>query len=95
MVMCRFTTKPLFAFEPKKNGKHETIKLTELARNDSVLKGMAESPINRESLHLPSMSLAVDEDEDSLLLLTAVVEGVTGALSGTAGAGESEEKSRR
>ena len=30
------------------------------------------------------MSFAVDEDEDSLLLLTAVVEGVTGGLSGTA-----------
>lgn len=41
------------------------------------------------------MSFAVDEDEDSLLLLTAVVEGVTGGLSGTAEAGESEEKSRR
>ena len=51
--------------------------------------------IIRESLNLPSMSLAVEEDDDSLLLLTAVVEGVTGALSGTAGAGESEEKSRR
>ena len=41
------------------------------------------------------MSFAVEEDDDSLLLLAAVVEGVTGALSGTAGAGESEEKSRR
>ena len=41
------------------------------------------------------MSLAVEEDDDSLLLLIAVVEGVTGGLSGTADAGESEEKSRR
>ena len=49
----------------------------------------------RVALQLPSMSFAVEEEEDSLLLLTAVVEGVTGALSGTAEAGESEEKSRR
>ena len=52
-------------------------------------------PCHPRSLKLPSMSFAVDEEEDSLLLLTAVVEGVTGALSGTAEAGESDEKSRR
>ena len=52
-------------------------------------------PCHPRSLKLPSMSFAVEEEEDSLLLLTAVVVGVTGALSGTAEAGESEEKSRR